>query len=237
MEPLFLNGNIIYTGNTFSGIYGLFCNKTNKWYVGESKDVLNRINAYSRNINGIKKQILVKNALKKYGIENFNCYKLEECSFDILREREAYWGNKLNSIAPNGYNLKIGGGKKVFVSDITRKKLSKANSGKIRTEEMKKNISIGTKKGMTQEVCAKIAEKAKNRGPRSEEIKEKISISMLGKNKRPRSEEIKEKIRIANIGKKQSKETIQKKYVSMKVGKIIKWLEEEAPWFLETSTK
>ena len=237
MKEIYSKAHKVYQDTTFSGVYGWMCHITGKWYVGESKDVLNRTKSYVKNPACLKKQILIKNAIEKYGIENFTCYKLEECSFDMLREREAYWGNKLNSLAPNGYNLKIGGSKKVSVSDITKEKISKINKGRKRTDEMKKTISLATKKAMTPEVCAKITEKAKARGSHTEEHKNNIRISMLGKNTGPRTKEVKQKIRVALIGKKQSKETIQKKYVSMKVGKIIKWLEEEAPWFLETSTQ
>ncbi len=216
MKEIYSTAYKVYQDNTFCGIYGWICNITGKWYVGESKDVLRRTKSYVINPACLKKQILIKNAIEKYGIQNFTCYKLEECSFDMLREREAYWGNKLNSLAPNGYNLKLGGGKKVSVSDITKQKISIANKGRKRTKAMKETISFATKKAMTPEVCTKIAAKA--RRPKTEEQINKIRISMIGKNTGPRTEEVKKKISIAT-----------------KINHYIKYLERNAPWFLETS--
>ena len=234
MEQMYTKGLLSYKGNTFCGIYGWLCHSTNKWYVGESKDVLRRTKSYVKNPTCLRKQKLIKNAITKYGIENFTCYKLEECSFDNLLNRELYWGEKLNALAPNGYNLRIGGDKKMIVSQITKDKLSKANTGKVRTKEHKNTISEATKKAMTPEICAIISIKAKGRIC-SEEKREKQRNAMLGKNKGPRTDEVKFKLHLASLGKKQSPETIQKKYVSMKVGKLTKWIENVAPWFLETS--
>lgn len=54
---------------------------------------------------------LLKNAIKKYGIENFKKEILEDDIDDIniLNEKEIYWIKKLNSKRPNGYNLTDGG--------------------------------------------------------------------------------------------------------------------------------
>jgi group I intron endonuclease len=52
---------------------------------------------------------LIKYAINKYGIENFERTILERCSTkDELNEREKYWIKEKNSII-NGYNLKDGG--------------------------------------------------------------------------------------------------------------------------------
>lgn len=48
-------------------------------------------------------------AMRKYGLENFSFEIIEECSPEELDERERYWIVKLNSKAPNGYNLTDGG--------------------------------------------------------------------------------------------------------------------------------
>lgn len=53
----------------------------------------------------------LKVALKEFGKDNFKREILEWCSTkDILREREIYWIQKLNSRNPDiGYNIKKGG--------------------------------------------------------------------------------------------------------------------------------
>lgn len=52
---------------------------------------------------------LIKKAIEKYGIENFERIILERCSTkDELNEREKYWIKEKNSLI-NGYNLTDGG--------------------------------------------------------------------------------------------------------------------------------
>ena len=48
------------------------------------------------------------NAMNKYGIEHFKIEKIEECSIDMLSEREIYWIAYYNSYE-NGYNATRGG--------------------------------------------------------------------------------------------------------------------------------
>lgn len=47
-------------------------------------------------------------AFNKYGIENFKIEQLEECSVEILSEREQYWIDKIDTYN-NGYNATKGG--------------------------------------------------------------------------------------------------------------------------------
>ena len=47
-------------------------------------------------------------AFRKYGLDNFNFEIIEECSVDILSQRERYWINYYNSFF-DGYNQTLGG--------------------------------------------------------------------------------------------------------------------------------
>lgn len=47
-------------------------------------------------------------AINKYGEENFEIEQIEECSYDILNERECYWIEYFGSFK-NGYNATVGG--------------------------------------------------------------------------------------------------------------------------------
>lgn len=53
-------------------------------------------------------------AMNKYGIENFIVEEVEECSIDILNEREKYWIEHYQSFK-NGYNATIGGDGKQYI--------------------------------------------------------------------------------------------------------------------------
>lgn len=52
--------------------------------------------------------------MKKYGIEYFKIEQVEECSSDILEEREKYWIEYFSSFK-NGYNATLGGDGKSYV--------------------------------------------------------------------------------------------------------------------------
>jgi group I intron endonuclease len=152
-----------------SGIYGLLCKITGKWYVGQTKrPISERMNDYSS--LHCKGQIKIYNALKKYGYDGFDKVVLENCEPvpSILNEREDFWITQKNSIE-NGYNIMRGGigsnnltiwtdekrkiasinsmgeknpryGKKWSVE--TREKIVKALMGKKLSEETKKKMSL-----------------------------------------------------------------------------------------------
>lgn len=99
--------------------------------------------------NGSKKiyfgsGLLIKKALKKYGIESFKREILEECD-DIKEARllEEKYINKFNTLEPNGYNISPKGGLSLYGchSKETRIKIGKALRGKKRTEKQKKLMS------------------------------------------------------------------------------------------------
>ena len=51
----------------------------------------------------------LNNAIRKYGINDFTVDLLECCEIDKSDEREIHYIKELNSLYPNGYNLKNGG--------------------------------------------------------------------------------------------------------------------------------
>ena len=65
----------------------------------------------------------LNNAIRKYGVADFVVELIEYCEIDKSDERESYYIKELNSLYPNGYNLKNGGN--VFThSDESKKRLS-----------------------------------------------------------------------------------------------------------------
>ena len=53
-------------------------------------------------------------AMNKYGIENFKIEEIEECSDQILNERECFWIEYYGSFK-NGYNATLGGDGKAYL--------------------------------------------------------------------------------------------------------------------------
>ncbi len=82
-------------------------------------------------------------AIRKYGIENFHI----EC-LQVSNKLVNLWENHLirrwNTLAPNGYNLTVGGEGGEHTEEV-KQKIAKAHKGKSKTEEHIKNISKGKK--------------------------------------------------------------------------------------------
>ena len=94
------------------GIYVITNNINNKKYVGLSKNCYKRWYDHKEAARRPKKpyqfRIPLYNAMRKYGIDNFNFSIIEECSIEKLKEKEIYWIEKLNTYN-NGYNATRGG--------------------------------------------------------------------------------------------------------------------------------
>jgi group I intron endonuclease len=118
-------------------IYKITNIKNNKIYVGQCvSHILNhkryrpyghkkRFNTHVSEAFSQKKNqsYYLNNAIKKHGIENFMVEILEYCELNKSDDRELYYITNLNSLFPNGYNLKNGGS--VFIhTDESKKKVS-----------------------------------------------------------------------------------------------------------------
>jgi group I intron endonuclease len=119
-----------------------------KKYVGITKGEIDRRYKQHKEKckNNTEKQHL-HDAMNLYGFDNFIVYQLDEASTkEELFQKEKHWIKKLNS-KKEGYNETDGGegsyGRKV--SEDTRLKISKANTGRIQSEEEKKKRSLSNK--------------------------------------------------------------------------------------------
>lgn len=91
-------------------------NLTNeKVYIGKTdRDVETRWREHKRHAKDLKHIPLYK-AILKYGIENFKIETIEECSSEVLDERESYWISFYNAYF-DGYNCTLGGeGSKLII--------------------------------------------------------------------------------------------------------------------------
>lgn len=194
-----------------TGIYKLTHKESGKIYIGQSKHLKRRLSEHRGcEFKDTSKgsQSVIRRAIKKYGFDAFDFEIVLYCEegeyMDMMETKliEFY-----GSLVPNGYNVRDGGNK-VYISEEGRKRISKANSGRIVSEETRKKLSDSAKRHYLN-------------NPRSEEWSQKLSKAMTGKNKtdeakKKMSEHRKEFIKnnpdsCKNfLGKKHSEETKQK---------------------------
>lgn len=81
------------------GIYKIENLLNNKIYIGQSVNIKRRWGEHCRN-----KDSLIGKAINDFGKHNFDFQILEECTIDMLNDRENYYIKLYNSVSPNGYN-------------------------------------------------------------------------------------------------------------------------------------
>lgn len=89
-------------------VYGLYNLKTNKWYVGSTFDMHDRITRHkSMLIHNTHHSQKLQRSFNKYGIESFQIFILQICngfSVEDLTKTEKSYISLLNSVK-NGYNM------------------------------------------------------------------------------------------------------------------------------------
>ena len=96
-------------------IYKIVNDINDKIYIGKTISTIEKRWSQHKydyqNRNGEKRPLY--EAMRKHGIENFHIEKIEECSNDIVEEREKYWIKYYNSYIgftnSKGYNATLGG--------------------------------------------------------------------------------------------------------------------------------
>jgi group I intron endonuclease len=181
----------------------LFTAPNGRSYIGQTKNLPRRI----RKHQGDGGCTIFHRAIKKYGFENFSQkILLEKLSIDEANYWEEFYINELNTLSPNGYNLRTGG-KNYIASSETRARMSAALKGRIVTNETRLKISDSNKgKTRTDEAKKKMSNSQKTRPSMLEETKNKMSTSRKG---HICLEETRLKISMANKGKVRTQEQRQ----------------------------
>lgn len=93
------------------GIYKITNLINGKCYIGQSKDLVKRMNSHKTTafdpLSHSYNNHLYR-AIRKYGLENFSFDIIEYCKIEELNEKEKMWIEHYNSFF-NGYNLTFGG--------------------------------------------------------------------------------------------------------------------------------
>lgn len=119
------------------GIIYLIRNALNgKGYIGQTRRPLAVRFAQHANASRAKTSA-ISCAIRRYGQDAFTVEVLAECEDqDALNAAEAHFVQALNTMSPNGYNIRSGGGPQTPLSPESRRKLAEAKHGIKQTPEV-----------------------------------------------------------------------------------------------------
>jgi len=180
-------------------IYRILNKLTKKCYIGETKciDVSMRWNQHRQTIGINKGCPALRDAVKKYGIDNFEFSILIICFDDERFKYEIEYIKKYNSVVPGGYNITKGGEGGGFQGKTHTEEVKNIIKNKLKQKfidnpELKKQMSERNKIVMSN---PEVREKIKNGILNSEKWKKVVEDKRIGNyNQIKHSEEIKNKI-------------------------------------------
>jgi group I intron endonuclease len=182
-------------------IYMLKNNINGKIYIGQTtRSIKKRFKEHKDKKSGC---VAIYNAIQYHGWDNFE-KDWYECPDDDLNFDEELLVREMGTLAPEGYNLREGGGATGKLSEETKQKISEAQLGdkghmygKTHTKEARQKMSESSR-GDNHPMYGKF---------HTDETKQKIGQAHLGKTL---SKEHKQKVSEVHRGKTLSKETKQK---------------------------
>lgn len=139
--------NILSDNRSKAGIYILYNNATDSYYVGSSSNIARRMSSYFSlaYLNHPKnKNMIICRALLKYDFAPFSLMVVEYCSISNLQEREQYWMDILNpeyNVLKHAFSSQ---GYKHTPESI--KLMSQSAVSRVHSEETKESISKATAK-------------------------------------------------------------------------------------------
>lgn len=138
---------------------------TGKSYIGYSSNWKSRKRLHKHHANLGDKNYLFYNSIRKHGFDSFNweiIYQSKD-KLHTLEKMENYFIEQFNTLSPNGYNMKTGGGGG-NLSEESRNKISKSRKGIKFSEEHINNLRISHQgKKHTEDQKRKISETLKGK--------------------------------------------------------------------------
>jgi group I intron endonuclease len=196
----------------------LYTNKINKkQYVGQAQDLHLRHLGHLSNAKHSYSASCIDLAINKYGIENFTLEIIEYVNEEFSNEAEKFWIADLNTLVPNGYNIRPGG---------------KTTRGWKHTEETKQKIA-NAHLGEKSHMFGRVGEAHPFFGRKhTEESIQKMSDVKMGKNNpnygKPMSEQQKTKISKAMTG--ENNPNFGKRVGPSRVGQTWKTINGKRTW-------
>lgn len=186
------------------GIYKI-TSPSNRIYIGQSINIEKRF--YNYKSLSCKSQTIIYNSFTKYGVNNHMFEVIEECSTELLNERERYWQDYYDVVSEKGLNC--------LLTKTTDKngKLSKETIDKIKKN--RKGIPSKFKDSVSRSLNISNSLTGKKL---SEKHKRSLSIAQTGLKRSPESikkssdsrkglkfgDDFKEKVRKRQTGKTNS---------------------------------
>lgn len=196
------------------GIYKIVNTINGRLYVGSSISFNDRFASHIRELNkGTHKNRYLQRAWIKYGASSFEFEILESVDDKtLLIEREQHHIDNHKSTSKL-YNLAMIAGSNLGTKRTKEfsDKISKANTGKIRTDEQRLNISLGKKKMYLENPVLKLelVERLREASLLIDRSKQKQAASISSKN-RVWSEESRRKLSKSCMGRVYGNEVIDK---------------------------
>lgn len=213
------------------GIYKITNTVNQKCYIGQSVNIERRFSDHKNRVYYTQYETPLYKAFKKYGVDKFLFEVLEECSKELLDERERYYIALFKSADKKyGYNFTFGGKGYTGTHYEDQRKLWNKHISEGKTGKKIKSPSAETLAKRSQSLrgiprtevwLRRMSESLKGREI-SPETRAKISASLKGRHP---SEEAIEKLRIASTGRVQTEEA--RKKISQRVSKKVCQLDNE----------
>lgn len=119
-------------------IYRIWNKETNKSYIGKTGWVKTRITSHFR----CATDSYISRAIKQHGARKFDWEVVCSCDTeDDLNAQEVYYIKHLNTLAPDGYNLRAGGEGGTHHPE-TRKKIGLSNTGRVVSESTRLKMRV-----------------------------------------------------------------------------------------------